>query len=312
MKNSEEQTTTALTIAQKYLPPAIAAAIKNLDEKAADMAALNRAAAELNPMMLATAQAVVVDQLRAALTPEIVRYIRALANTPIGFSTDRVPGKRLNKRTGQMEEVTDYPDEVYKDFAIACYSAGARLYGNEANIIKGKLLLTKNFYFRLNDEALGKENWSARYAGIQPGDKGARVVGSLWWRDSSGEHREDRYIADVVGDRETSGIDMYVGKWEKRAARYIFEQSSGRRAPEDVETATLDAQNARAEAAEAEDGPITQEQARTLLHIAARSGKSAEALGAYISERFGKASNLDIRRSEYGEIIAAVNDWAKK
>jgi len=309
MENAAETTTTALQIAQKYLPSKIAEQIKNLDEKATDMAALMQSAKSLNPMTLATAQAVIIAQIREALTPEILKYIKSLANTPIGFQTDRKPGKRYNKRTGQTEEVLDYTDDEYRDFAIACYAAGARVFGNEANIIKGKMLLVKNFYSRLLDQSLGKQNWSTRYTGMQQGDKGARVTGAVWWKDSEGEHRDEKYFADVAGDKETSSVSMYIGKWEKLAARYIYEQSTGIKAPVDAEEAIdVTAQEVKAEKDFADgEAIITDAEAKTLCNMAASKGITLEELGYLVYNRFGYQSNKDVKKCDLGAIMAEIN-----
>lgn len=303
-------TTAALTIAQKYLPSAIAEQIKNLDEKANDMASLMQSAKSLNPMTLAVAQAVIIDQIRAALTPQVLKYIKSLANTPIGFMTDRKPGKKYNKRTGQYEEVTDYTDDEYKDFAIACYAASARIYGNEANIIKGKMLLVKNFYSRLLDQSLGKQNWSTRYTGMQQCDKGARVTGCIWWKDSEGEHKDDKYFADVQGDKETSSVAMYIGKWEKLAARYIYEQSTGIKAPADAE----DVIDVTAEEIKAEkdfaDGEafISDGDAKTLCNLAKNKGLTLEELGFIVYDKFGYNNNKEIRKCDLGPIMTEINN----
>ena len=74
--------------------------------------------------------------LRIQFAGTVLDGVCALAGTPLGFLTDR------------DGEKTKYPKEVIRDCAIEAILRGARLTGNEFNIIAGKCYLTKAFFAR--------------------------------------------------------------------------------------------------------------------------------------------------------------------
>lgn len=85
------------------------------------------AAAEGNEILKALTLATATQRLRQLLTPELMQDVMALQNTPLGFKTDRAPGNKKSQGP--------YPVEIVRDVAISAMLDGARLCGNEFNII---------------------------------------------------------------------------------------------------------------------------------------------------------------------------------
>jgi hypothetical protein len=83
----------------------------------------------LNEWERALVQAKALAALERLLTPELVRDLTKLQNTAYGFRTDQA-----------------YPAEVVRRCLIQAWLAGAKIHGNQFNIIAGNCYLTKEFY----------------------------------------------------------------------------------------------------------------------------------------------------------------------
>ena len=97
---------------------------------ALDTAASNKALTVASQFRRAFAVAEAVYQLKALLTPEVMKPILNLQNTSLGFQTDR--------------RDTGYPLEVVKECLIDAVLSGVSPVGNEFNIIAGRAYITKN------------------------------------------------------------------------------------------------------------------------------------------------------------------------
>lgn len=91
--------------------------------------------------------ALAVAQLRSLITDEMVQTIMPLMNSPLGFKTDS--GKEDSKRP------TPYGIDVVREVWIIAELTGARMTGNETNIIAGNAYFTKEFYDRIVRETDG-------------------------------------------------------------------------------------------------------------------------------------------------------------
>lgn len=187
--------------------------IVNADEKS-PAAAIIRAAA--------------MQQLREMLTDDIMQPIMALQGNKLGFITDR----DRRKGPGGYVKGDGYPLEIVRDVTIWAAGNGARMVGNEINIIAGNGYLTREYFGRKLDDLLGPENWSIlpevpRIVRNPDGKTGALVTGKLHWRDSAGEHTETLQLA-IKGD-EYASTDAYIGKYERKARKFILERCTRRR-----------------------------------------------------------------------------------
>lgn len=120
------------------IPAAAVEKILTLDKTAKQARAeIAQAEQDGNDMLKALILARYTQNLREQLTPEMMRDVRALMNTPLGFRTDRDP-RQVDSKTGKP--YTPYGDEVIRDCAIVAMIDGARFVGNEWNIIATLLI----------------------------------------------------------------------------------------------------------------------------------------------------------------------------
>lgn len=294
----------ALTIRAKYLP-ANTAALQAVTEHTQAVYELVKSGDNSPLTAIATANA--LQALREALTPEVLQNLRKLQGSPLGFLTDRDKGEKLDR--GKYAPGSSYDDATLADVVIFAASKGARMTGNEVNIIKGKGYLTKNYYARLNDDTIGRNCWwcLADIPQIQAG--GAVCSGKVWWKDDAGEHVQTLKL--LVRGYTDSTVDFYVGKWEARARKFIYERSTGNPAPGDdempEEVIDTTAEEVKADMAEAAaETPITKEEATELLVEARSKGLSKEELGYIVWSKFGYQNSTEIRRGDLAAIRKAI------
>lgn len=303
-----ENNQTALTIREKYLP-GNRAALEAMAEHTNAIYEMVRM--RDNSPLTAIAIANAVQQLRESITPELIQGLKKLQGSPLGFQTDKDNGERIGR--GKYEPGTGYDDDTIRDVTIMAASKGARMYGNEVNIIKSRMYLTKQYYGRLLDDTLGRHNWhTTPDIPRSVGDKGAVISGKIWWRDSEGEHTETCQFA-IKGDT-TSMLDLLIGKWEKRARQMIYERSTGVRAPDDsnddgvIETTaeTVEAQEVKAEK-QFEEGEelISENDQRMLVNQMKQKCLTPEEAGYILWEDFGYQNSAEIKKCDLGKIMVA-------
>lgn len=252
-----------------------------------------------------------VQQLRESITPELIQGLKKLQGSPLGFMTDKDNGERIGR--GKYEPGTGYDDDTIRDVVIMAASKGARMYGNEVNIIKSRMYLTKQYYGRLLDDTLGRYNWHTTPDIPRTATGGAIISGRVWWRDSSGEHTETCQFA-IKGDA-TSMIDQLIGKWEKRARQMIYERSTGVMAPNDhiddngvIDTTaeTVTAQEVKAEKDfEAGEALIDDNDRRKLAGVIKERNLTSEEARYILWEDFGYQSDKDVKKCDVEKIAEA-------
>jgi len=157
--------------------------------------------------------------LRIQFAGAVLDGVCALAGTPLGFLTDR------------DNEKTKYPKEVIRDCAIEAILRGARLTGNEFNIIAGKCYLTKQFFARqlagLVDNLRVTEGVPHR------GDGGALVPMVADW-DYQGTHHQMVCVNSKGADNRIpvktdkyTGIDAILGTAHRKLYARIYRQVTG-------------------------------------------------------------------------------------
>lgn len=92
--------------------------------------------AVLKPVWMAIA----IEDMKEALTPEAMSIISHLADSSLGFKTDKKPGEK-------------YDPETLKRIVIQAVLNGVNIVGNEFNIIKGEMFIAKNGWKRKLKEA---------------------------------------------------------------------------------------------------------------------------------------------------------------
>lgn len=193
----------------------------NLDTVASRYAGAvwNPALGQLKRAML---MARAVDELRKAITPEIMRMVMKLQNTRLGFRTDRGPG--ANK--------PPYTEDVVRECLIDALLNGVFPIGNEYNIISGQLYITKEGYQRKVKETPGLTDLRLS-PGVPQIHNGKTVVrfGASWKLNGrpdslcDGEGKPGRVFE--IPSNQYMGPDAIVGKSTRKALKAIYEQIHG-------------------------------------------------------------------------------------
>jgi len=154
-------------------------------------------------------------ELLACFTPEMMRTIRELENTPIGFRTDR-PNEKNNSR---------YDDQTIKECVCEAIMRGLQLYGNEFNIIAGRVYVTSEGLGRILSETDGLANLSFNYGLPRVQDRGAVVPVEASWVFKGVPGGFKTEIA--VRLNANMGADGAVGKAQRKARYRVLTTISG-------------------------------------------------------------------------------------
>ena len=198
-------------------PQGMSSTLAEIDQIRAEVAA---SAAE-SDMTRAIVMARGMNMLRQRIKGDVLKEICQLAGSPLGFLTDR----------DQDDKKGPYPEHVIRDAAVEALISGARLIGNEFNVIAGKCYLTKAYFARqlasLVDELEIIE-------GVPETHKhGALVPVIAKWKQGGRSQR-----IECVKDGETDhripvrvnagmGVDAILGKAHRKIYARIYRQVTG-------------------------------------------------------------------------------------
>jgi len=181
-----------------------------------------------NPFSEALALAGAVVHLREALTPEVMSPIMALQSKPLGFRTD----KDMRKTPQGYVKGDGYPIEVVRDAVIECCRRGARLVGNEFNLIGGRVYLTKEFFQRKIDDTIGRGSWRLFHELPRNASGGAVVRTRIEWREVDATEWKSETVEFAIKGDGYSTADQYAGKADRKASAWLYNQLTGERLPE--------------------------------------------------------------------------------
>lgn len=158
-------------------------------------------------MSRALAVGAAMEEIRAALTPEVMRPVMALQGTAVGFKTDK-----------------QYPPEVVRDALIEATLAGVYPVGNEFNIIAGRAYITKEGMGRKLREIDG-----LTYS-ITPGiptmkDGGSVVPMNVEWKYKGVSASRDLPVC--VKLNSGMGADAVIGKATRKARAWLYQTITG-------------------------------------------------------------------------------------
>lgn len=200
------------------------------------------ATAVADEMTKAFATAKAMRKIEAAITPNLMADVRQLMNSPTGFKTDRRPGMKDK----QGHKIEPYSDQTVKRCLIVAFMKGAKLLGNEFNIIAGQCYLTKEFYVRKIKESANCLRFEHKIGNPLRHDGNAFMDAEASWVDAEGELHEVTYFDNrseggkdyriVVNCYSTSGTDQLIGLAESKLFRRIYNLMSG----EDIEDSESD------------------------------------------------------------------------
>lgn len=194
-----------------------------------------------NDMAQALNAANAMQEIRQAMTPEVLAIAKPLMNSPLGFLTDRDPTK-------SRRQVELYSDQVIADCIIEASLRGLNLIGNQFNIIAGRCYVTKQGW----DYLIKKKVNGLRMLKVIPSpakvhkDSSGNVTGAFvkvtvsWELNGKTEGFEAEFA--VKGDNYM-GPDGFTGKAESKALKRVFHMLTGLSLPDadDGETINNDA-----------------------------------------------------------------------
>ena len=222
------------------IPQTTGETVKKLDNTLTNYRSdMQMAIAEGDEMARGFIAAAAIQQLRQLMTPEAMKDVMALMNTPIGFMTDRDDSKpRFNKKTKSYDTPTPYKAEVVRDCVIEGLLKGARPVNNEINIISGRCYLAKSFYERMVKSVEGVTNFSYQIGVPSRAQGGALVVAKASWK-LDGQQQTLQCLQTADGDfripvktYETDSADMIRGKATRKFLCAVYEQMTGQRLEE--------------------------------------------------------------------------------
>lgn len=162
--------------------------------------------------------------MRASFRGEILERMKALADTPLGFMTDRLSGGK-----------PPYEENIVRDCVIEAMLKGAEPIGNEFNIIAGRCYLTKQFFERALRQMRGLTDLrlvegvptTAQNVG------GALVPYRASWRING---KKDSLVCDITKDGDSRiavrvnaqmGVDAILGKAKRKMLARIYARVTG-------------------------------------------------------------------------------------
>ena len=232
MTDTAIQTTAVRRTETKNLPAGLPFSLEEINKLENIVATYGVAAtAGLGEFAKTFALATGMQKLREAVTDQMMQVILSLRGSQLGFRTDR------------DNDGKPYSTEVVRDCFIEGTLRGARIIGNEINIIAGRLYLTKEYYQRIFGELPGITG-----VVVVPGlpridreSEGFALIrmGLKWRRDGKFEQ-----LTDVEGKagrvfavkfHGQLNADQVIGKALRKACKAAFEQVIGSELPDDDE-----------------------------------------------------------------------------
>jgi len=183
-------------------------------------------------MMKSLAVAHGIIEMRNAVSDETKMVLRILAGDPSGFQTDE-------KDDGSGRRYT--PDEI-ANVCLHALMKGARLVGDEFQIIKGRLYLGKEYFVRMLGEVSGVSD--VRVEVCRPeacgrsGKETLYAVAGYAFCKVDGKPVEVELTNGTGGDTRVvvsafDSIDAAAGKARKRLAQMLYERVTGSAVTED-------------------------------------------------------------------------------
>lgn len=218
---------TAPATAAAVLPPANSTQMVSLQQKVAE---LDKFAAENSVMTLIEGDvgaftltlriSSAMEQLRAMITPEMMKPIMALQGSALGFRTDK------DKSGG-------YPMETVKEVLIEATLKGFRMTQNETNIIAGRFYAARDGFERIFRD-LSRKGLLTDLR-LSPGvpkttGEGCIVPYSASWsfKNSEGKMIKDEMTTNLpIKVNEGQGPDAILGKAKRKILAAIYSRITG-------------------------------------------------------------------------------------
>jgi hypothetical protein len=234
---------------------------------------------KLSPIRRTLALANGMQTIRKHLTGPLMQDIMALANTPLGFLTDRKPGA-VDKNG---KEVKPYGEGVIRDAVIEGMLRGASIIGNEMNVLVGRCYLTKAYFERAVREWPGLTHLEVSEGVPTRTTSASHVLVSMraTWRlngvpqELQCAHTSEGDYRIPVVENAGMGADAVLGKARRKFFAKIFARLTG--SDWIAEQADMDAPTLEGESVAKLEDPVEPEAAQ---EAAAEPEKPAEPTAA--------------------------------
>lgn len=212
-------TQTQLQVVAKKAEQGLAAAIQRIDAiSSGAMEIFSRAGSFESEIQVA----LVIRDLHAALTPEVMEPFMALMNTDLGFRTDRDP-RLIDGKTGKP--YIPYTIDEVRPCLIESKLRGFHSVGNEWNIIAGRFYACKNGLKRKVEQTPGVTDLRIDYGVPKLSERGAITpVVATWKRDGIAQRIEAEIPVRV---NSGMGTDAIMGKVQRKIHARINDRLTG-------------------------------------------------------------------------------------
>lgn len=170
------------------------------------------------------------DLKKALMAPEVMAVIKDMMNTKTGFLTDKNPDKKVqNKKSGQWEAPSPYPDHVVVECVAAAMSHGLTIHNNEFNIIAGSMYPAQAGFVRKLAEFKRTRKIKANYTAAIPvakrngNQQSFYCEATAWWQKEGEERQEQLLCWNLIAFSE----DAALGKLKKRVNEWLFNELTG-------------------------------------------------------------------------------------
>jgi hypothetical protein len=176
-------------------------------------------------------------RLREALTDDIIQQVMILEGSPLGYRTDKDSKKNDNEK---------YPIATVRDCVVEALIRGARLTGNEMNIISSRAYFTKEFFERKVKELPGLTDLVIKEGVPVRSDTNALVPMFAEWKHN-GKRKSldcclvkdgDTLVSDTripVRVNEGQIVDAIMGKAKRKMLARIYNVMTGSTLADDTE-----------------------------------------------------------------------------
>lgn len=161
-----------------------------------------------------------ISQLKALLTPEVMKPIMELQGNKLGFLTDKdKPGKDGKGGKG-------YPMEVVKNCIIEATLNGLQITGNHFNIIAGNTYPTKEGCGYKLDNMDGLDyDIVCEITAVNATKTSAKIVAHIEWT-YFGTTKSKQLPIPIKIDQWTS-VDAMIGKGDRKARAWLIKKITG-------------------------------------------------------------------------------------
>ena len=185
--------------------------------KEIDEAVLNlRVSNEYNGFQKAFLQASVIELIESRLTPEYMKPImKNLQGKKVGFLTDR-----------DKEANPGYTEEVVKNCVIEAVLMGLQVYGNQFNIIAGRMYPTKEGFSGMLRDLKVWYRLTHSSPLFNKETNTTSVTTKIEWKDKLG-NAKTATVTNPIKVNSGMGSDAILGKAERKALKWLYTEITG-------------------------------------------------------------------------------------